>query len=194
MPEEIIDLKKKLRQSCREERASLGDVYRKKASLLICHNIEAWSVFQEAEVILSYLPMRGEVDLLSLMENNPQKNWLVPRILPQARMLFHNYDPGRMARHPFGMLEPDPDLPVTPAEQIELVLTPGLAYDQCGWRLGYGGGFYDRFLSGQQTLVSLGVTYHALLYADLPHQAYDIPVQYIVTENGVESTSSRDPD
>jgi len=171
-----------------------GEHYQHEASLMICRNIEAWSVFQESAVILSYLPMQAEVDLLSLMENNPQKKWLVPRILSQGRMLFHPYDPGRLLRHRFGMLEPDPVLPVIPADQVELVLTPGLAYDVCGWRLGYGGGFYDRFLSGQQMLVSLGVTYQALLQTDLPHQDYDVPVQYLVTENGVESSLTRTPE
>lgn len=186
MPENISEIKKQLRQNCREKRASLGEDYHQKASLMICSHIEAWSVFQEAQVISSYLPMRDEVDLLLLMEKNPHKDWLVPRILPQGYMVFHPYDPGRLLRHRFGMLEPDPALPVVPAGRIELVLTPGLAYDLHGWRLGYGGGFYDRFLSEQKHLISLGVTYQALLQPTLPHEEYDVPVQYIVTENGVE--------
>jgi 5-formyltetrahydrofolate cyclo-ligase len=194
MIDNISEIKKRLRQSCREKRTSLGEVYQHQASLMICSNIEAWCIFQEAALILSYLPMSDEVDLLPLMQKNPQKNWLVPRILPQGRMQFHPYDPGRLLRHRFGMLEPDPELPVIPAEQVELVLTPGLAYDRCGWRLGYGGGFYDRFLSGQQSLVSLGVTYQALLLPDLPHHEYDVPVQYIVTEYGVESSLTRTPE
>ena len=188
MPENITDIKKQLRQSCREKRASLGKDYHLKASLMICHQIETWEVFQNAVIILSYLPMRDEVDLLSLMENHPQKNWLLPRIQPHSRMLFHPFIPGRLLRHRFGMLEPDPALPVIPADQVELVLTPGLAFDLHGWRLGYGGGFYDRFLSGQHPLISLGVTYQALLLPDLPHQEYDVPVKYLVTENGVESS------
>lgn len=190
MPENIPELKKQLRQDCREKRAFLGEEYHHKASLMICHHIETWTVFQKAKVILSYLAMGSEVDLLSIMENNPQKNWLIPRILPKGHMLLHPYDPGRLLRHRFGMLEPDPALPVIPAGQVELVLTPGLAYDLHGWRLGYGGGFYDRFLSGQQHLVSLGVTYQALLQAILPHEDYDVPVQYLVTENGVEFIST----
>jgi 5-formyltetrahydrofolate cyclo-ligase len=91
------------------------------------------------------------------------------------------------------MLEPDPALPVIPANQVELVLTPGLAYDLHGWRLGYGGGFYDRFLSEQRTCISIGVTYQALLQTDLPHLEYDVPVQYFVTEDGVKSPSFTTP-
>ncbi|MFH2040161.1 MAG: 5-formyltetrahydrofolate cyclo-ligase [Chloroflexota bacterium] len=190
MPVNNPELKKQLRQNCREKRAALGEDFQHKASLMICRHIETWSFFQDAGAILAYLPMRDEVDLLSLLENNPQKNWLIPRIQPHGHMDFHPYVPGRLIRHRYGMLEPDPALPVIPADQVELVLTPGLAYDRHGWRLGYGGGFYDRFLSRQHTLVSLGVTYQALLLPDLPHLEYDVPVKYLVTENGVESSSN----
>jgi len=160
---------------------------------MICRHIEVWPVFQEATVILTYLSMRGEVDLLSLVEKYPQKTWLVPRTLPQSRMLFHPYDPGRLVRHQFGMLEPDPSLPVIPADQVKLVLTPGLSYDLHGWRLGYGGGFYDRFLSEQRTCISIGVTYQALLQKNLPHLEYDISVQFLVTEDGIKSSSYATP-
>ena len=195
MPDHISETKNKLRQSCLEKRASLGEEYQHTASLMICRHIEAWPVFQKAAVLCSYLPMRDEVDLLSLMENNPQKQWLVPRILPQGKMRFHLYDKGGLVRHPYGMLEPDPASPTVPADQVDLVLTPGLAFDRHGWRLGYGGGFYDRyFLSVEQSLVSLGVIYQALLQTDLPHNDRDVPVQFIVTENGVESISALDPE
>lgn len=191
MPDNIPELKEQLRVSCREKRESLGQAYQREASLKICNHIEAWSVFQDCAVILSYLPMRSEVDLVTLMQSNPQKKWLVPRILPHSRMSLHPYDPEKLVRHRFGMLEPDASLPVFPASQVDLVLTPGLAFDRHGWRLGYGGGFYDRFLSGRHDLTSLGVTYQALLQQDLPHQDYDVAVQYLVTEDGVKSSSIR---
>jgi 5-formyltetrahydrofolate cyclo-ligase len=189
MPDNIPEIKKQLRVSSREIRNSLGQTYQREASRMICSHIEAWSVFQDSAVILSYLPMGSEVDLLTLMQNNPQKNWLVPRIQPHSQMLVHPYDPEKLVRHRFGMLEPDPALPVIPAARVELVLTPGLAFDLHGWRLGYGGGFYDRFLSGQHGLTSLGVTYRALLQKELPHLEYDVAVQYLVTEDGVKSSS-----
>jgi 5-formyltetrahydrofolate cyclo-ligase len=186
----IQEIKKQLRKTCRDARTGLGQEYRQQASLAICRHIEAWSVFQACKVILAYLPMNGEVNLLPLVENHLDKTWLAPRILPEGRMVFHPYDPGRLVRHPFGMLEPDPNLPVVHASQIELALTPGLAYDLQGWRLGYGGGFYDRFLSEQVDCISLGVTYRALLLNDLPHLDHDIPVHNLVTEDGVKSRVS----
>jgi len=190
MHENIPELKKQLRIKSKEIRTSLGEDYRQKASLMICKHIEAWPVFHETKVILAYLPMRGEVNLEPLLARHPDKSWLVPRIVDKGNMLFHPYDPNRLMRHPFGMLEPDPTLPIVPANQVNLVLVPGLAYDLHGWRLGYGGGFYDRFLSEQPTCIRLGVTYQALVLTDLPHQEYDIPVQYIGTEDGIKMLSS----
>jgi 5-formyltetrahydrofolate cyclo-ligase len=190
MPDPIHELKKELRKTCRATRAALGEAYRQKASLAICAHIQAWSVFQACTTILTYLPMQGEVDLLALLESHPEKNWLVPRIQPEGRMVFHPYDAGRLVRHPFGMLEPDPALAVIPAGRVELALTPGLAYDLHGWRLGYGGGFYDRFLCEQPACISLGVIYRGLLQTNLPHLGHDIPVQNLVTEDGVKSNVS----
>ena len=101
-------------------------------------------------------------------------------------MTFHAYDPDKLVVHAFGMREPHPACAAIPPKKIQLVLVPGLAFDRLGWRLGYGGGFYDRFL--QDTAgISVGVTYQALVHPGLPHQEHDIPMQYLVTEGGLET-------
>ena len=98
-------------------------------------------------------------------------------------MVFHAYDPSKLRRHSFGMLEPDPGCAVIPPETSQLVLVPGLAFDIHGWRLGYGGGFYDRLLSNY-TGRFMGVSYHALLVDHLPHDDHDVPVPVVATEIG----------
>ena len=185
MAEKIPDLKKGLRKNCRGVRASLDEKKRDEASRLICKFIERWSVFNRSNIILAYLPMRAEVDLSVLLADHQEKTWLVPRILEDGEMFFHLYDPDRLIRHPFGMLEPDATLPSIPADRVELALIPGLAYDLRGWRLGYGGGFYDRFLSKQPKCIRLGVTFQALVLPDVPHQENDVAMQYLVTEDGL---------
>jgi 5-formyltetrahydrofolate cyclo-ligase len=108
---------------------------------------------------------------------------MLPRIIPEEdhRMVFHLYDPSRLILHPFGMAEPAPDLPVIIPEEIQLALVPGLAFDRHGWRLGYGGGYFDRFLKGFKG-VSAGVVFHALLLDEVPHTRMDIPMDWILTE------------
>jgi len=185
MPNAIQEAKHQLRAQSRQAREALGEDFQRQASAAICCHIESWPLFRRSKTILTYMPMRGEVDLRPLLERHPRKRWLLPRIQPEGRMTFHPYDPEHMIRHPYGMLEPAPDLPIVPVEHIQLALVPGLAFDRQGWRLGYGGGFFDRFLAGFAHGASLGVTYHALLFDHLPHHQHDIPVQYLVMEDGL---------
>lgn len=170
----------------------MGEYLRTSRSISICSNIENWNIFQESKSILSYMPIKGEVDLRALFLHCPEKRWVLPRILPGENhdMAFHLLEIDRLVIHPFGMAEPASTQAFIPADEIELVLVPGLAFDMSGWRLGYGGGYFDRFL-GKFKGISLGVTYHALLVKELPHDAYDITVQWIATEVGIQTTGHR---
>jgi len=181
--EEISSQKSQLRERCFAIRKSLGAETRAEASFAICKNIERWHVFQQSQIILSYMPIKSEANLTPLMKRHSQKKWVLPRIIPQEdhRMVFHPYDPDRLVRHPFGMAEPAPDLPIIHPEEIELTLAPGLAFDRTGFRLGYGGGYFDRFLKNFNG-VSAGIIFHALLLDETPHAAHDIPMHWIATE------------
>jgi len=186
MPVPIYNQKLQLRKRCHQIRRSLSDELRSQVSQAICASLEAWPTFQKSETILSYMPIKGEVDLTSLFERYPKKHWALPRILPgeEHRMAFHPYDSTRLVHHAFGMAEPDPDLPVIAKGEIELCLAPGLAFDRHGWRLGYGGGYFDRFLKGFSG-TSVGVVYQELLLGAVPHSKFDIPMNWLVTETGL---------
>ena len=120
MPIPLPDQKYELRKRCHEIRRSLSAELRMQASQTICSLLESWPFFQQAGTILSYMPIKSEVDLTSLLESYPQKRWALPRILPGEghRMLFHPYDPQRLVRHPFGMDEPSADLPAISPQDI----------------------------------------------------------------------------
>lgn len=185
MDDPISVQKAALRRQCRVVRKSLGEEARARASPGICHMIESWDVFQTSESILTYMPVHTEVDLTPLLERFPRKRWALPRILPEEdhRMAFHLYDAGHLVKHPFGMLEPAPHLQVVLPEEIQLALVPGLAFDRSGWRLGYGGGYYDRFLRDFHG-ISAGIVFQALLLEEVPHSLLDIPMRWIISEQG----------
>ena len=166
-------------------RANIDEEARRQASLAIGRHIESWPAFQKADTVLIYMAMRSEVDLAPLLARGTDKRWAIPRIRSDGQMRFHTYDPAKLVQHSFGMLEPDPGCPVIIPDEIQLALVPGLAFDGNGWRLGYGGGFYDRFLVNF-TGVTAGITYQALCTEAIPHAGHDIPVQYVITENGVK--------
>ena len=188
MTDSLTDQKHKLRQQCRKIRQSLGEEKRTHASQSICERIEQWTIFQQSEVILTYMPIKSEVDLTSLLEQHPQKIWALPRIIPEEdnRMVFHPYDANHLIQHSFGMAEPAPDLPIIPPEKIQLTLAPGLAFDRHGWRLGYGGGYFDRFLKNFRG-ISAGIVFHALLLDEIPHTSLDMPMHWVITEEGLLS-------
>jgi 5-formyltetrahydrofolate cyclo-ligase len=186
VPESTAEQKDQVRKQCRQIRLALVQPFREQASRTICNHIANWPIFQDAKVILTYMPVKAEVDLRSLLEDYPKKNWVLPRIVSETEhnMCFHPYNPRQLVRHRFGMDEPAASLPVVSPAEIQLTLVPGLAYDRCGWRLGYGGGYYDRFLaifSG----ASLGVTFNVLLLDSLPHVDFDVPMKWLVTEKGL---------
>lgn len=109
----------------------------------------------------------------------------VPRV--EGDHLVHHLIRGPSELHPsrFGLLEPDPAAPRVDPREIELVVVPGLAFDRSGARLGFGRGYYDRFLS-QVSGVKAALLYTLQLVADVPAGARDVPVDLLVTELGVE--------
>lgn len=182
--------KAKLRQENKRIRSSLTPEFRHHVSLAICELIQEWRLFRTSKTVLTYMAMGSEVDLSPLFMHNNDKEWVIPRIKSGGEMVFHIYEPDKLVRHRFGMLEPDVGCAIIPFEEIQLTLVPGLAFDLQGWRLGYGGGFYDRFLAHFHG-VSAGITFQALLQVQIPHAAHDIAVQYVITEKGIFPTSKR---
>ena len=153
------------------------------ASAAVCRRLAAWSPIasrQSSISILTYLAFCNEIDLAPLFDTLPQARWVVPRIIDDNGMMLHIYDPARLVRHRFGMLEPAPDLPVVDPATLDLVLTPGVAFDRNGWRLGFGGGYYDRLLPAT-TAMRVGVTYDESVVDTLPHNEHDQRMDWVVT-------------
>ncbi len=178
--------KKHLRAQCRKIREALTPEQVAAASRQICDHIAAWALFQQSRTVMTYMAFRNEIDLGRLQTDFPQKQWVIPRIAadPEPHLILHPYDPARLTRHRFGMLEPDLTWPVIAPDQVEMVLTPGLAYDRRGFRLGFGGGFYDRFLPLVRAL-KVGVVYCSLIVEATPAEAHDYAVDYLACEEGI---------
>ena len=179
------EAKRQARALCRQRRDELGQAYRARASERICERILQWATFRSADIVFAYLPMRGEVDLRPLIARSPNTRWAIPRLVdsPVRHLLFHAYHPDRLIPHRFGMLEPDPDLPEILPDQADLIIVPGLAFTRSGYRLGYGGGYYDRLLAPPGRAATLGACFEALLLDEIPHEQHDVPVGNVATES-----------
>ena len=94
-----------------------------------------------------------------------------------------------LVRHPYGMLEPGPDCPLIPPDQIDLVLVPGLAFDRSGGRLGRGGGYYDRWLAGFSGITA-ALCRDGLLMEAIPRLPHDLGVDLVITETSLYGPSA----
>lgn len=90
---------------------------------------------------------------------------------------------GELRRGAYGIYEPDECIKIDP-ECIDIAIIPGIAFDMDGWRIGFGAGYYDRFLS-EFTGKKIGVCYEFQLYESIPHDTHDIAMDIIVTERKV---------
>ena len=161
------------------------------ASTALCQRLAGWTVLQEARTVLTYLAFRNEPDLSLLFDLLHHVRWAIPRIKGQ-RLILHLYDSARLVRHRFGMLEPAADLPVVDHATLDLVLVPGVAFDRRGGRLGFGGGYYDRFLLTTPAL-RVGVTYDRCLTDGLPCSEHDQRMEWIVTPSELFATLEGQP-
>lgn len=134
------------------------------------------------DLILAYLPFRKEPDLSTLFEELPL-NWALPRVVGSG-LTWHAYDSTRLVVSPWGVHEPDPSCPRIKPDSAALVLIPLVACDERGYRIGYGGGFYDRFLSAHQ-LATLGVGYGEFILPYIPADPWDKALDGVVTETGI---------
>ena len=138
--------------------------------------------YQEAKVIASYLSFPHEFQTQELIDQalRAGKKVLIPKTYPKGRMDFVVYDLQQLVKTSFGLLEPQGDLEVVDASQIDLIHVPGLAFTTEGYRIGYGGGYYDRYLE-HFTGHSMSTIYPCQIRDFIPED-HDIPVQEVLID------------
>ena len=138
--------------------------------------------YQEAKIIASYLSFPHEFQTQELIEQALRdcKKVLIPKTYSKGRMDFVIYDPQQLVKTSFGLLEPQGDLGVVDASQIDLVHVPGLAFTMEGYRIGYGGGYYDRYLKHFPGH-TLSTVYPCQIRDFIPED-HDIPVQEVLID------------
>ncbi|WP_428569470.1 MAG: 5-formyltetrahydrofolate cyclo-ligase [Solidesulfovibrio sp. DCME] len=187
---EIEVPKAAMRREMRARRSALAPEFVQSASETVTKRLFALPRLAAATEILAYLPIRNEVDAghAARLALSLGKRLLLPRCRPGAPGVM---DLGcvacldDLAPGSYGILEPRPDA-CRPAEAFSpgAILVPGLAFDPSGARLGYGGGYYDRLLSQPAAAGAfvVGLAYDFQIVPRLPREAWDKPVDAVVTE------------
>lgn len=190
----IEDSKKRLREEHKRQRENLPLAERARMDARISEKAGACRVFRDAEVVLTYLSFGVEADTRGLIELalREGKTVAVPRCVPGARLMtWHRFAfESELEDARFGGEEPvfSEETLVDPLDRRggrAVALVPGLAFDLQGYRLGYGGGYYDRFLA-EFPGVSIGLCRSAFLWEDLRAagvvSAHDLPVDIVITD------------
>ncbi|MDX2270854.1 MAG: 5-formyltetrahydrofolate cyclo-ligase [Cyanobacteriota bacterium] len=151
----------------------------------IVHHLRSYPPLLQAEVVLAYLALPDEINLSSLFWQMPDKIWGIPRCLPGRELAWHGWHPEQMEQNRYGIWQPLPTTPQVDPSMADLVLVPTLAADPWGQRLGYGGGYYDRFLS-RHPLLTCGILPQACFSLQpLPRDPWDHPLDQMITEGGI---------
>lgn len=148
-----------------------------KISSLAVSKIRNVDVYKEAKNVLIFYPMRYEINLLALLDDD--KNFYLPKVSDKKLFICPFNKGDKLEKSCFNVNEPCTS-PVDP-NVLDLVIVPALMVDKCGYRLGYGGGFYDRFLSENPFLKTIVPIPKELFVEKLPVDNFDKKIDVVVT-------------
>lgn len=173
--------KTQLRKMIREKKRAMTQEQIEASSRKLCSLLEATELYKSAKTIYGYLPYNQEVRTVPLLERALQdgKRVAVPKVFGEEMRFIYLEDMTHVAPGYAGIPEPVNDTPVAD-DPTALVLMPGLAFDREGHRIGYGGGFYDRFLAREPEHPTVALCYDFQLLDRLETEAFDVPVDLVM--------------
>lgn len=179
MSEEKSELRRRIIQRLRQAAAADSTGRRSAALRALLHPYLAEA---HALSIALYAPLPHEVNLMPLLTTYPQHHFAFPRCLPGHKMSFHIIRQPQTELQPaaMGIPAPLPDLPEIPPHQLDLIIVPGVAFTLSGDRLGYGGGFYDRYLPRCPQAQILATAFAEQIVNTLPTGKYDFRIPTIL--------------
>ena len=186
-----------VRKQMKAVRKSIPEKVRQQASQQVCQHLMATLEFQEARVIAAYCAFGSELCFDYMAQNMPAGKVLaVPVTMQDRRMEFVVVDPqqilpGRRTlpflADPAGITSIPDECEVLQANDLDIMLVPGLAFDEDGYRMGYGGGYYDTYMVRKGFHAARFGTFFEQqhYFGSLAHEQHDVPLPAIITQDGV---------
>ena len=173
-------MKNNLRKIAKEKRFNLKTIEHNKKIQELFLNLSEYKI---AKNILTYYSFNNEVDTLFCFKDIT-KNWYLPKI-NKDKLLVCPYNKDNLTKNKFNLIEPNNE-PITDTSIIDMVVIPCIASDIYGYRLGYGKGYYDRFLPTlNKSTMKVILCYSDLLYDTVFPEKFDIPANIIVTDKEI---------
>ena len=193
-PIDIRKYKQDLRLKCREERRNMPSEKKQELDRKIAENVRRLKEYKPAKTLLIYMSTPIEVDTVEIIKNAwaDGKQVAVPRCIDGTRDMEFHYitDFDCVSPGTFSVLEPSPDLPVVTDFSGCLMIVPGMRFDMKGYRIGYGKGYYDRYMV-RFTGISAGICYSDELKPFMYHGRYDRAVNIVVTDKRIKTCDRR---
>lgn len=173
--------KTELRREIRARKRAMTEAEIEERSARLARLFFASCAYQNAKTIYGYLPYNQEVRTVPMLERalKDGKKVAVPKVYGEEMKFLYLDDLTAVAKGYAGIPEPIADEPVA-HDETALVLMPGLAFDPQGHRIGYGGGFYDKFLAAEPNHPTLALCYEFQMLPKLDVEDHDIPVDTVL--------------
>lgn len=187
---DILTIKKNLRREMKALRKSIPPEEKTELDRKMRENLFASDIYKNARMILTFISFGDEPDTREILRRawEDKKITAVPKCLPKAQMSFHVInDMSDCTEGAYGI--PEPSVHCREAELSDsgiLCLVPGLAFDRSGGRLGYGGGYYDRFLSSHSNICAFGYCGEMFVTGKVPQEDTDVKLMGLITDKTVE--------
>ncbi|MCS7151427.1 MAG: 5-formyltetrahydrofolate cyclo-ligase [Endomicrobia bacterium] len=183
----ISDLKEKqiLRDKFLKMRLSMSIEEVKNKSRKVVENLISIDFFKKAENILLYYPFKNEVDILCLLSMFTYKKFYFPVIDFENKKLKAKEYSGSFYENKYGIKEPAGELETFEINSLDFLVIPGIVFDKEGYRIGYGGGYYDKVLKSFSK-ITCGVCFDEQIVEKLPcSEEHDAKVSYIVSDKRI---------
>jgi 5-formyltetrahydrofolate cyclo-ligase len=173
--------KKQLRREIREKKRAMTEAEIQEKSRRLGELFADSRLYRSAKTIYGYLPYNQEVRTVPMLEKAiaDGKKVAVPKVYGDEMKFIYLDDLSAVEKGYAGIPEPVADGPVAD-DETALVLMPGLAFDRDGHRIGYGGGFYDKFLAQEPNHPTLALCYDFQMLPKLQTEEFDIPVDQVL--------------
>jgi len=179
--------KKKIRKKLLAKRLSLVQREIDFSNKKIVRKLQKMAEFKKAKIVLTYHPIHNEIDATDLISKT-KKIFVLPRICTKSNRLHcHKVaNVEELKTGKFNIKEPSTKHPVIARNKIDLVLTPGIAFDKNGHRIGYGKGYFDKLFKTLSTdCIKIALAYDFQIIDNIPAEKHDQKVDFIVTEKRI---------